>query len=476
MYTPRSGGYERFPATLATVLFFFNGGLGFLYLFSDWRKSHLGLADFMSSLRIDYTYFVEANVQWANLVADILLPQRTALFGIPIAMMVFTLFVAAWDRCSHKGVEASPWDGWRLLLPAGLLTGMLPYFHTHTFLAIGLVSSFLFVVRPRRTWLFFWAASILLALPFLFELRGHIASGSFVRFQPGWLNHGKSNWIIYWIRNIGLPTLLIFPAWLVAPPAWRRFYLAFACLLVFSLLVIVSPNDFDNIKLIYYWYALTCVFVAAWPIRLAFVRQLPLLALSLALVSVASGLLAVYVQGRTPRPIFSDGQITAAAFVREHTAPRALFLETPAPMPPVLRRLVSLWPREFASRVAKDPHQMLVEFPRAFFAVYRYYKVAYGRLPRYAWMKGYMEMIGRGIYVGACGWQESPERNGATMTEAWCDGPEFNALYGGKTDAQYVDILYANAGLTPGDHERDEMVARLGEGKETRLNREANYV
>jgi hypothetical protein len=562
-----SGGYDRLAAALATALFYFNGGLGFLYLFGDWRRSHLGLAEFMLGLKTDYTYFGESHVQWANLTADILLPQRTALYGIPLASMVFTLFVATWDRPPEKMSEAVPWDGWRLLLIAGLLTGLLPYFHTHTYLGLGLISGLLFLIRPRRAWLVFWAASLLPAIPFLFALRGHVAADGFVRFEPGWLNHGESNWVVYWVRNVGLPTLLIIPAWLSAPPLWRRFYVAFVGLLVFALLVVVSPNDFDNIKLMYYWYALTCVFVAAWLVRLAFARRLRLLALALVLASVASGLLAIYVQGRSPRLIFTDAQVAAADFVREHTSPRALFLEAPAPMQPVLslagrpvllgditlvwshgydfasreadvrriyagssdaaellryydvdyvylgererqelranqkffdttfpvfyrgagitiydvrvpgaqpgeamRRLASLPPREFASRVGKDPYQMLVEFPRAFFAVYRYYKVAYGRMPRYAEMKGYMELVGRGVYVGAPEWESALERNKAALTEAWCDGPEFKVLYGGKTDAEYIETLYANAGLTPVRGTRDEIVARLSDGRETRAS------
>jgi hypothetical protein len=42
------------------------------------------------------------------------------------------------------------------LFAAGVLAGLLPLFHTHTYVAVGLMSVFLFAMRPRREWLAFW--------------------------------------------------------------------------------------------------------------------------------------------------------------------------------------------------------------------------------------------------------------------------------------------------------------------------------
>ena len=120
------------------------------------------------------------------------------------------------------------------------------------------------------------------------------------------------------------------------PADWRRFYLAFAGLLVFSLLVMVSPNDFDNIKLMYLWYAPTSVLIASWLVRLALVKRQRVLASVLALLCIASGLLALHYEDVDHTLLFSNEEIDAAVVARERTPPHALFLTAPTLHQPIL--------------------------------------------------------------------------------------------------------------------------------------------
>jgi hypothetical protein len=118
---------------------------------------------------------------WVNLVADGILPQRTNLYGLPAALMIFTLFAAVWshgrkvkdskdseaDREGEGLTDACVKDDepprgikrpgeTRVLLVAGLLAGLLPLFHMHAYFAVGFVSVALFALRPSRSWLAFW--------------------------------------------------------------------------------------------------------------------------------------------------------------------------------------------------------------------------------------------------------------------------------------------------------------------------------
>ena len=552
-------------AALATLLFLFNGGLGFLYFFSDWRSSGRALADFWSQATMTYANMGDRGIHWTNILVDTLLPQRASLFGIPIALMVFMLFVFVWEARAGREDERR-WEGSNLLLMAGALTGMLPLFHPHSYMAVGLVSGFLFLLRPRRVWFAFWLPAVLLAAPTLIGLSSHVSSAGILRFEPGWRGHNQTFWPLYWFRNIGLPTLLIFPAWFVAPARWRRFYLAFVLLLIFSLIVIVSPNDYDNIKLMFYWYAITCVFVAAWLVKLAAVYRQRVLALILALVSIASGVLSVHSEYLSRKLFLSGEEVTAAAFVRENSAPHALFLTAPnlhqpiwalagrpilrgeylwhhgypyqereadvksiyAGSPDALellryyrveyiylgaaerddlkadraffdhrfpvfyrspnitiydarastgalasdnpngRTLTAYPPREFASRVEKDPYQLLVEFPRASYAVYCLYRVSHGRMPRYLELIGDLKQVGAGVYVSAPGWQKTLEDNKTKVTDEWVNRADFKAFYDSKSNEQFVDALYANAGVSPAASERSALIAALNGGTETR--------
>ncbi len=163
-----------------------------------------------------------------------------------------------------------------------MLAGLLPLFHTHSYIAVGFVSVVLFLLRPRRAWLWFWAPALLLASPHLFELARHAGAGQIVRLQAGWMGSDAPSFAVYMLRNFGVPLLLAVPAWVAAPRAWKSFYVASLLLLVFALTVVVSPNVFDNGKLTYYWHAVNSALVARWLVSLARARRLRVLLAPLA--------------------------------------------------------------------------------------------------------------------------------------------------------------------------------------------------
>ncbi len=497
-------------SVLATILFLLNGGLGFVYFVSDWRQSGKPISTFWQQLDVNYANLGGKNIQWTNFVADTLLPQRTSLFGYAAALLVLTIFAIVWRNWSLADHKRDNWHGVGLLLFAGSVTGLLPLFHTHVYLGLGLVSGFLFLLGPRRQWFGFFVPAVLFALPYLLDVFGHISTQSFMRFQPGWRGHGEGFWPWFWLRNIGLPAILIFPAWLAAPPVWRKFYLAFVCLLVFSLLVVVTPNDYDNIKLMYLWYIPTSVLIAGWLMRLAVIRSQRLIALVLTLLCIVSGLLTLQSEAVSRQLLYSHEEIAAATFAREHTQPHALFLTSPTVHQPILslagrpilrgdtawlwshgydfadreadvksiyagsdeaRQLIEYYgidyiycgprerdaganesfleslpriyhsasidiydvsgkdartqppatvlPREFASRLDKDPHQFLVEFPLTSFAVYRFYQTALGRAPRYTEFLQDLKILGKELYVGKEGWKEVLNQNKNALAEIW---------------------------------------------------------
>ncbi|HEV2862731.1 MAG TPA: hypothetical protein VGX48_17075 [Pyrinomonadaceae bacterium] len=351
----------RGAAALSTILFLLGGGLGFAELPRDWLRSGKGFLEFWNALPVNYANAWERGLHWNNVVTDTFLPQRTSLFGMTAALIIFTLFAEVWRR-RHEGEGGEPGAA-RLLLTGGVLAGVLPLFHAHTYAAVVFVSIILFALRPRRAWLAFWAPALLLAAPQLFGLASHVSGGGFVRLLPGWMGHDAPSFTVYLLRNFGLPLVLAVPAWLAAPRAWRGFYLPFVLLFAFALVVMFSPNTFDNAKVIYYWHAVNSAFVGSLIFRLAAEYRQRLLASLLALVCVASGLTALQNEGLKRELLFSDEELAAADFAREHTPPRSLFLAAPSLNHPVLslagRRVVrgpTFWPwshgYEFRSREA----------------------------------------------------------------------------------------------------------------------------
>jgi hypothetical protein len=323
-------------AVIATFLFLFNGGFGFIYFFQDWRASGRSLFAALLNPADNYGNSSARGLHWVNIIADTLAPQRTSLYALPLAMIVLTTLVIVWQRFEANKSSDPRSREVVLLSAAGLLAGAIAYVQPHILIAIGIVVLILFVQKPGRVWLAFFIPAILICLPFLVTAVSHAARGGFMRFQPGWLGRDEPIQIIYWVRNLGLPLLLLLFAYFAGPPHWRRFYLAFVCLMLIAVLFVLSPNDYDNLKLMYVWYAPTCVLIGMWLARLSRKRWLfPLVTITL-VVSIASGVLAVRRGMIEHEMMFTAEQAQAAGYVRDHTAPRALFLTAPTFHQPVL--------------------------------------------------------------------------------------------------------------------------------------------
>ncbi|MDT5261665.1 MAG: hypothetical protein QOC61_669, partial [Acidobacteriota bacterium] len=100
-------------AVLATLLFLLNGGLGFTNLYGDWRQSGHSFPHFWSTLGVNYANDWSRGIHWTNLITDTFLPQRASLYGLPAALMIFTLFASVWRRrddlkASKVEAEARP--------------------------------------------------------------------------------------------------------------------------------------------------------------------------------------------------------------------------------------------------------------------------------------------------------------------------------------------------------------------------------
>lgn len=549
-------------AVIATLLFFLNGGIGFVYFFQDWRVSDHGFWRFLSTMEANYSHLPGKALVWPNVVTDLLLPQRTSIFGLSLGFIILVCFTMAWTRLDSTEA-AEKWEHWRALLIAGVLAGLLPFFHVHTYMAVGFISGILFLLRPRRVWLVFWLPAIALAAPRFLELSGHLGTIGFVRFQPGWRGQGEPSWPIFWLRNVGLPALLIIPAWLTSSRSLRLFYIPFLALLALALLVICSPNDYDNLKLMTYWYAATAILIGAWLSRIAQGPFRWVCCITLIGLSVLSGALAILAESHSSRLMFGPDEVAAADLVKANTAPHSLFLTAPSLHQPILslagRPVVRgptawLWshgyafaereadvraiyaghgdalellryyrvdyvylspregeqlktnraffdtalpvvyradnitiydarklrpddtgisstypPREYASRVDRDPAGILNEFASIAYELYRLYKVAYARMPLYQEFISDLRQLGREVYPGNSGWPERLRANEQVLCDEWIRRPDFRKRYDNTSPAEFVGALLANAGLPP-NRDRSDLVAALTQGRETRAS------
>ena len=109
-----------------------------------------------------------------------------------------------------------------------------------------------------------------------------------------------------------------------------------------------------------------------------------------------------------------------------------------------------------------------IEFQETGYLVYRLYRASFGRMPSLREFAPDTVVVGQGVVVNSDGWQDRLKANKSAFVASWAERDEFRALYDAKTDAEYVDALFANAGLQPPAAERDALVGGLAGGSETR--------
>ncbi len=366
----------RRGAALAALFFFLNGGLGFFYLL-DMQGAALGsvgsnelqsVAGLWQRIQhvlngwyqtpANHAEFGTYNLRWSNVIVDMMVPQRTTLAGWAEVIPCIYLLYDALRPETPWGMELK--DGgngpmavwhrrdmdWRQGAVLGVWAGMLPMVNTHCFLALGLMSAgwlvydLLTARQHIKNALLFWAAygviALAVAAPQLFTWTFNQAIGNsrFLRWHFNWVNNTgnglRDGYLWFYLKNIGLPFLLILLS-LLEKNEKRRFIAsgAFVIFLVAEF-VQIQPNDYDNNKLFYIWYMLCAVLAADYGLellgRLKGLRARPVVAVLCAVLCFSTGVLAVAREWKSDYEMFSKEAVEAAAYVEENAEQHAMFL------------------------------------------------------------------------------------------------------------------------------------------------------
>ncbi len=353
---------SRLAGKLAPVLLFFSGGLGFIDFFSDLAKFNGGFADFLWHLPGDYT--INETYRWGNSLVVLFLTQRSLLLGMPLALVALTVL---WKIFSGKDrtSETIQLDRTALVPPfvTGIVTGMLPLVHLHSLAVLFVVTAFLLAMTPRRWREFFafGAGVCITAIPMLaWSVIGTASdAGSFFELWFGW-NKGEQNFLWFWLTNTGLTIpLLIFGLYLaystsirdkVSPKHHKKhskhvvaeplaghrdlleFYIPFAFLFAVSNAAKLAPWEWDNIKVLIYWFVGSLPFIAialVWMWRKD--TALRVAAVVCMVILTLAGAIDVWrtVSGQVKTRVLDADAVAIASRIKAVTPPRALFLNAP---------------------------------------------------------------------------------------------------------------------------------------------------
>ncbi len=320
------------PTLMAWLLFVFNGGFGFV-LFLNGKYS---LTDLLGGFYVTPTNLVDEDLRWVNVICDMLIPQRTTMAGWCLVLAAIYLLIKA------IGKTVSGQGGRREIVVLGVLAGLMPMVHTHSFLALGVLSAgwfFAFLGKAKKAgrlkalvinYVFYGAICLALALPQLIVWTFDAAStGNLLWLNPGWV-HGDMPWLWFWMVNCGVVFCAMLPMMFFLRGDKARLFWGAAGLFVLANLVAFQPNPYDDNKLLYIWYMVTDILICGWLwALLERVRPRALAGSAAALLVVLgtlSGGMSLLREAAGEYQFLSGEQAAAADFIIGNTPADSLFL------------------------------------------------------------------------------------------------------------------------------------------------------
>lgn len=339
---------DAVAAITSLMLLLFSGGLGWWLLFDDVRRSAGNPLVALINLTHEYTTEAACGLRWGNLLETILLPQRSFLLGLPLVIIVWTVWWQAIEeeqKTQPSGIAPSSQSSlslpMRRMLGAGLLTGLLPLVHTSSFvviMAMALCLTLLF--RRWQCWIAFFAIALALGLPQLWWF-GHntsVRAHNLFAWHFGW-DKGAENIGWFWFKNTGLfiPLLLIALVWggrtPVVPPRLRLFSLPFLLCFLIPNVAKLTPWIWDSIKVLIFWYVASVPLVALLLVRLSrsgrMVHRMSAIVLLISMTLAGSLDVWRVLAKRSQWIVFDHDAVACADLIIEQSPPSALILHAP---------------------------------------------------------------------------------------------------------------------------------------------------
>ncbi len=309
---------DRLAGRIAPFLLFLSGGLGFIWFWGDYSGQAKGFVEFLWSLPKDYT--ISDDFRWGNSLVTLFLTQRGILMGLPLTLIIIGVLWRMFSTETKAAVIDSsetqkPHKAFSLkdispaIVISGLLAGTLVLVHLHSLLALFVICLCLLLMRPEKNRIIelmvFAAAVAVVAIPeLIWSMTGTATDAAkFIEWHFGWDNRGD-NIIWFWFKNTGLlfPLLFVGTYFLLmrkdekpadgdaqAKPKKKKaktkrpvseplgpwqarslllFYIPFVFLFIIANVVKLAPWQWDNVKILIYWYVGSLPFVAYALVRI----------------------------------------------------------------------------------------------------------------------------------------------------------------------------------------------------------------
>lgn len=229
------------------TVFLLSGGLGFLWFLKDLKLNGISAIIFPPQT---YTSIIESNVAWINLIWAQILPQRSFLMGFPLALLVIIFTLTNQNKKLDTKLAIK-------ILLYGIIAGLLPIIHFHSFLALIIVLG-TFGITNLRSYKFYTLLAIVSALVssivwFVFYKQGITESP--IRIYIGWMSKSlEINFIYFWILNWGIFLPLALAGTFINKLYKSQIVISGYVIFIICNLVLFQSYDWDNSKILIYAY------------------------------------------------------------------------------------------------------------------------------------------------------------------------------------------------------------------------------
>lgn len=357
---------DRLAAILTPLLVLLNGGFGFVLLWTKASQNEKGLFGLLKELPPSFTVIPETTWRWGNAISTLLIPQRGILLGLALSVIVFTQWWLSEEQVleqksnqkkppkkQHQPAAIKASDGFfplsqsaRRMVAAGVIAGLLPLVHAHSFVVVMTVGAGIALLRRRWvSWLTFFVVASVIALPQMWWSTHNSAvdAAKFFEWHFGW-DRGQETALWFWFKNTGFFIPLI-----VAAVLWRGkeylvqkrlllFYLPFTLCFIVPNVMKMAPWVWDNIKVLFYWWLASAPLVALLLSRLWRERGWQRITgvLLFVCLTLAGALDVASIASHSAKhQVFDANGIAFAELIKQQTQPRSLIVHAPVHNAPV---------------------------------------------------------------------------------------------------------------------------------------------
>jgi len=227
-----------------TLVALWQWGRGFTIACLIFNGGIAGWAFFLHGQLEDY----QSALAWKNIFLSMFVTQRGLLYALPAGLALLDV----WRRRIRRQPPVVP--QWVEIL----IYSTLPIFHVHTFIFLSLLlSGGIFLSSFRRHAIALALFSLVPATLSMFLVTAGFSMSGHIHWKPGWMDGGLTPW--FWIQNFGISL----PLWIyVAILMMRRknlsdgdaryFVWGASLLFLLGLCVMLSPWEWDNMKILFW--------------------------------------------------------------------------------------------------------------------------------------------------------------------------------------------------------------------------------